>query len=60
MWFRGALVNWEGFQTAGVRDSLVKHDFGSASMAIKDDDIKTQIDFARDGGAPGFDSGKDS
>ncbi|KAK7976619.1 dynamin family protein [Apiospora arundinis] len=59
VWFRGALVDWQGLEKAGVRKALVDHDFGHASMAIKDQSFKKQIDFARNGGAPGFDSGID-
>ncbi|KXJ96688.1 necrosis inducing protein-domain-containing protein [Microdochium bolleyi] len=60
VWFRGALINWDGLERAGVRQKLVDHDFGSASLAIKDASIKKQIDYARNGGAPGFDSGVDA
>ncbi|KAJ1338435.1 NPP1 family protein [Microdochium nivale] len=60
VWFRGSLINWAGLEAAGVRQTLVDHDFGSASFGLKDDNFKRQIDFARNGGAPGFDSGVDA
>jgi len=60
VWFRGALVNWDALGAAGVRDTLSNHDFGSASFALKDSNFKKQIDYARNGGAPGFDSGVDA
>ncbi|KAK8093994.1 hypothetical protein PG997_000679 [Apiospora hydei] len=59
VWFRGALVNWQGLKDAGVRDTLVNHDFGDASMAIKDDSFKAQMDYARNDLVPDFDSGVD-
>jgi hypothetical protein len=58
VWFRGALVSWNGFP-GNTRGILVNHDFGKASMAIKDSSFKSNIDKARNKGAPGFDSGRD-
>jgi hypothetical protein len=59
VWFRGPLVSWNGFP-GNTRDLLVGHDFGKATMAIKDDQFQRNIDLARGkNGAPGFDSGLD-
>ncbi len=35
VWFRGALVSYNGFPS-GIRDRLFAHDFGAATIAIKD------------------------
>ncbi|EMR64227.1 putative secreted protein [Eutypa lata UCREL1] len=58
VWFRGALVDWDGFPGT-TRDTLVGHDFGSASFALKDDSYQGQLDKARDDLVEGFDSGVD-
>lgn len=59
VWLRGARVNWQGLEDAGVRGTLIRHDFGKAHMAIEDSNIKRNIDCARNGGAYGFDSERD-
>ncbi|KAF4985435.1 hypothetical protein FGRMN_11208 [Fusarium graminum] len=66
VWFLGGLVGWNGFPNVGVRDTLVNYNFGSASLAIKDDTFKPNLDKARDDSndgsnnmVPGFDSGSD-
>ncbi|KAF4972082.1 hypothetical protein FZEAL_9676 [Fusarium zealandicum] len=66
VWFRGALVGWNGFPSVEIRDKLVNYDFGSASLAIKDNTFKPNLDKARDSSedgsnnmVPGFDSGFD-
>lgn len=60
VWFRGALVDYGTGFPGNTRDILMTHDFGAAVIAIKDDSFKTNIDHARNGGAPGFDSGVDA
>ena len=61
VWFRGALVGYEtGFPSVGLRDTLMTHDFGHASIAIKDGGFKRNLDFARNDKVPGFDSGLDA
>lgn len=59
VWFRGALVNWDGFP-GNTRDTLSNYDFGSASFALKDDNYKKQLDYARNDQVQGFDSGVDA
>ncbi|KAF4472143.1 hypothetical protein FALBO_951 [Fusarium albosuccineum] len=66
VWFFGALVDYNGFPSAEVRDKLMSYDFGSASLAIKDSSFKLNLDRARDDSndgtnnmVPGFDSGRD-
>lgn len=59
VWFRGALIDYYSGFPGNTRDTLMSHDFGGASIAIKDASFKTNIDHARNGGAPGFDSGVD-
>lgn len=69
VWWRSALVSWEGFPSRALRDKLAAYDFGSAEMAIRDralhtnlersvKDIRKRIpdfvfDFNRDDGSPG-------
>lgn len=61
VWFRGPLVDYDGFPSLEVRDKLMSYDFKSPiAVAINDKNIKKNIDYARNGGAPGFDSGKDA
>jgi hypothetical protein len=36
VWFRGALVSYNGFPSTAVRDKLFAHDFGSATIGFKD------------------------
>ncbi|KAK4095735.1 NPP1-domain-containing protein [Parathielavia hyrcaniae] len=36
VWFRGALVSYNGFPSAALRNKLFAHDFGSASIDFKD------------------------
>ena len=61
VWFRGPLIDYAtGFPSIALRDSLVAHDFGSASIAFKDSGFQGNLDKARgSGGAPGFNSGID-
>lgn len=59
VWFRGALVGYNGFPAGAVRDTLMAHDFGSASIGISDANFKKQIDYARNDKVPGLDSGVD-
>ncbi|KAI9150282.1 NLP effector protein 10 [Paramyrothecium foliicola] len=56
-WFRGALVSYNGFPGT-VRDKLFAHDFGQATIAIKDGTFQGNIDRSRPAGIT-FDSGRD-
>ncbi|KAK3936960.1 necrosis inducing protein-domain-containing protein [Diplogelasinospora grovesii] len=42
VWFRGALVSYNGFPT-GIRDLLYAHDFGDATIALKDSQFPSNI-----------------
>jgi hypothetical protein len=63
VWFRGPLVSYNGFP-AGIRDRLYAHDFGAATIALKDSTFASNINGARpsgitfdvnlDQGSPGF------
>jgi lysophospholipase L1-like esterase len=44
-WRRSALVSYNGFP-GGLRDQLFSHDFGSASIAIKDDSFADNLEEA--------------
>lgn len=48
VWFRGGLVSYNGFP-AGIRERLFAHDFGAATIAIRDDTFPGNIDRARPG-----------
>lgn len=37
VWWKSALISWNGFPSLELREKLVAYDFGAASMAIKDD-----------------------
>ncbi|KAI0013875.1 secreted protein [Xylariaceae sp. FL0662B] len=58
-WFYGDLVSYRGFPSAAIRDKLLSHDFGSASIGFKDSSFKSHLDKARGDYVVGFDSGKD-
>lgn len=58
-WFYGALVSWNGFPSAELRDKLMATDFGSASIAIKDASYQSHLDESRGDNAPEFDSSLD-
>lgn len=60
VWFRGALVDYGTGFPGNTRDTLMNYDFGGPTIAIKDSTFKANIDHARNGGAPGFDSGVDA
>lgn len=69
VWWKSALISWNGFPSLELRDKLVAYDFGAASMALKDDafagnlescarNIKDKFpdfnfDFSLDEGSPG-------
>lgn len=36
VWFRGALVSYNGFPSLAIRDKLFAHDFGKATIGFKD------------------------
>jgi hypothetical protein len=57
VWFRGALVSYNGFPGT-TRDTLVAHDFGSATIGWKDGTFQGHLDSARPGGIT-FDTGRD-
>ena len=56
-WFRGDLVSYNGFPP-GVRDSLYAHNFGKASVALKDSSFPGNIERALPKGVV-FDANKD-
>jgi hypothetical protein len=58
VWFFGPLVDYYGMPVE-LRKKLMSHDFGSASIGIKDDSFKSNLDKARNDRVPGFDSGVD-
>ena len=61
VWFAGPLVDYyTGFPTVELRDKLMGWNFDHASIAIKDDGFKRNMDFARNDKVPGFDSGLDA
>jgi len=63
VWFRGDLISYNGFPP-GIRDILYAHDFGSATIALKDSQFQGNLDKARppnitfdtglDDGSPGI------
>ena len=46
VWFRGALVSYNGFPP-DIRDALYAHDFGSANIALKDSAFPGNIERAK-------------
>ncbi|KAK3346425.1 necrosis inducing protein-domain-containing protein [Lasiosphaeria hispida] len=46
IWFRGSLISYNGFP-AGIRDKLFAHDFGKATIAIKDSSFPGDITRAK-------------
>ncbi|ETS73990.1 hypothetical protein PFICI_13856 [Pestalotiopsis fici W106-1] len=56
-WYLGPLIDYDTGFPDGVRDVLVNHDFGRATMAIKDGEFKKNLDYARNNLVEGFDSG---
>jgi hypothetical protein len=58
-WFRGDLISYNGFPTTELRSKLMSHDFGKASIAIKDSSFPGNIDRSRPDGVL-FDSSKDA
>ncbi|KAK4136134.1 NPP1-domain-containing protein [Trichocladium antarcticum] len=49
VWFRGALVSYNGFPSAAVRDRLFAHDFGEAAIDLKDGAFPGAIGRAKHG-----------
>ncbi|KAK4032300.1 necrosis inducing protein-domain-containing protein [Parachaetomium inaequale] len=49
VWFRGALVSYNGFPSTALRDKLFAHDFGSATIAFKDGTFAGAIEKAKPG-----------
>ncbi|KAK4148670.1 necrosis inducing protein-domain-containing protein [Chaetomidium leptoderma] len=58
VWFRGALVSYNGFPSTGLRDQLFAHDFGSATIDFKDATFAGAIGRAKPA-AVTFDAGLD-
>lgn len=60
-WFRGALVDWETGFPGDTREMLKAHDFGRATLAMRNEEtFRINLDKARGRyGLPGFDSGDD-
>lgn len=56
-WFRGPLISYNGFP-GNVRNTLFNHDFGKATIAIKDETFQENIQKALPNGVT-FDSGRD-
>ncbi|KAK3367689.1 necrosis inducing protein-domain-containing protein [Podospora didyma] len=59
VWFRGPLISYNGFP-AGIRDLLYAHDFGSASIALKDASFPGQITKAKPAAIATFDINLDA
>lgn len=61
VWFRGALVGYNGFPNVTLRDKLFGWNFGSASIAIKDGSFAGNLEKARPSeiGSGGFDVNRD-
>ncbi|KAB5582999.1 necrosis inducing protein-domain-containing protein [Coniochaeta sp. 2T2.1] len=57
VWFRGALVSYNGFP-ARIRDQLFAHDFGGATIALKDSQFANNLNNAKPAGIT-FDTGVD-
>lgn len=57
VWFRGALVSWNGFP-GNTRNLLAAHDFGSANWALKDGSFQGSLDRGKPAGIT-FDTGRD-
>ncbi|KAH6614687.1 necrosis inducing protein-domain-containing protein [Chaetomium sp. MPI-SDFR-AT-0129] len=49
VWFRGALVSYNGFPSADLRNALFAHDFGKATIGFKDDTFASHINSAKPG-----------
>ncbi|ORY56639.1 necrosis inducing protein-domain-containing protein [Pseudomassariella vexata] len=59
-WFRGDVVAYDMWPSRQLRDKLMTYEWeGPATMAINDVNFKKDIEVARNGGAPGFDSNVD-
>ncbi|KAH8893423.1 NPP1-domain-containing protein [Thozetella sp. PMI_491] len=58
VWFRGSLVSYNGFP-AGLRDQLYAHDFGAATIALKDSTFQGNLDRSRPSGIT-FDTAVDN
>lgn len=54
-WFFGDLVSWNGFPSTGLRDKLVAYDFGSATLALKDDQFAGNLNKSKSADITGFD-----
>ncbi|SPO05487.1 uncharacterized protein DNG_08174 [Cephalotrichum gorgonifer] len=50
VWFRGALVGYNGFPGGGIREKLEAHDFGKANFALKDASFPNALEKARPAG----------
>jgi hypothetical protein len=52
VWFRGALVSYNGFPSVALRDMLFAHDFADATIAIKDSTFSGNIIRAKPAAVP--------
>ena len=60
VWFRGPLVSWASGFPGNTRDVLAAHDFGSASLGIKDSSFANQLGRARNEVVTDFDNNLDA
>ena len=58
-WFRGPLVAWDVGFPGDTREILANHDFGSASLGIKDSSFSNQLGRARNEVVTDFDNDLD-
>ncbi|KAI1762315.1 necrosis inducing protein-domain-containing protein [Hypoxylon sp. FL1150] len=58
-WFRGALVDYNTGFPGSTRDILMAHDFKRATIAISDKSFEANLNYARNGMVPDFDSAVD-
>ncbi|KAK4208212.1 necrosis inducing protein-domain-containing protein [Rhypophila decipiens] len=59
VWFRGALVGFNGFPDSGLRERLFGWDFGKATIAIKDGQFAGNLGRAKPSEISGFDVNRD-
>lgn len=59
-WFAGPLVSYFGFPSVEVRNKMMRHDWGSASVAMRDQNFAGQLEKARPGEVTGFQTGQDA
>ncbi|KAL1842266.1 hypothetical protein VTJ49DRAFT_5651 [Mycothermus thermophilus] len=59
VWFRGALVSYNGFPSTAIRDKLISHDFGKANIAFKDAVFADHLNKAKPKEITNFNTGWD-